>query len=120
MKTINEITDDELIFNERCEFQLYGYELKREWNSLSVDDRSGFRTSKERTTKLSAESILDGIYDSMEDDGYEEMSIHLWDDTTEKFKQRFQELLDEISKFGAAEVYIPDKHIDPDVDLEDD
>lgn len=119
MKTINEITDDELIFNERCEFQLYGYELKREWNSLSVDDRSSFRTSKERTTKLSAESILDGIYDSMEDDGYEEMSIQLWDDTTDEFKQRFQVLLDEISGFPSAKVYDIDESINPFVDLEE-
>lgn len=119
MKTINEITDDELIFNERCEFQLYGYELKREWNSLSVDDRSSFRTSKERTTKLSAGTILDWIYDSMEDDGYEDMFVHLWDDTSEEFKQRMQALLDEISNFPSAKVYDIDESINPYVDLEE-
>lgn len=119
MKTINEITDDELIFNERCEFQLYGYELKREWNSLSVDDRSSFRTSKERTTKLSAESILDGIYEDMESNGYEEMFVHLWNDTNEEFKQRMQALLDEISNFPSAKVYDIDESINPFVDLED-
>ena len=119
MKTINEITDDELIFNERCEFQLYGYELKREWNSLSVDDRSSFRTSKERTTKLSAESILDGIYENMESNGYEEMFVHLWDDTDEEFKQRMQGLLDEISNFPSAKVYEIDEDINPFVDLEE-
>lgn len=42
MKNINEIQDDVLIFDEQGEFQLYGYELKHEWNSLSVDERSGF------------------------------------------------------------------------------
>lgn len=120
MKTINEITDDELIFNERCEFQLYGYELKRKWNSLSVDERSSFRTSKERTTKLSAESVLYWIYDDMEDDGYEDMSIHLWNDTTEEFKQRMQGLLDEISNFPSAKVYDIDEDINPFVDLEED
>lgn len=51
MKTINEITDDVLIFDEQGEFRLYGYDLKSEWNSLSVADRSGFRISKERVKK---------------------------------------------------------------------
>lgn len=119
MKTINEIQDDELVFNEHTHSQIEASDLKDEWNSLSVDDRSSFRTSKERTTKLSAESILDWIYDSMEDDGYEEMSIQLWDDTTDEFKQRFQVLLDEISGFPSAKVYDIDESINPFVDLED-
>ena len=119
MKNINEIEDDVLIFDEQGEFQLYGYELKHEWNLLSVDERSGFRTSKEKVNKFSAETVLDWIYDSMEDDGYEEMSIYLWDDTTEKFKQRMQALLDEISSFPNAKVYDIDESINPFVDLED-
>lgn len=119
MKNINEIEDDVLIFDEQGEFQLYGYELKHEWNSLSVDERSGFRTSKEKVNKFFAETVLDWIYDSMEDDGYEEMSIHLWNDTTEKFKQRFQELLDEISEFPSAKVYDIDESINPFVDFEE-
>lgn len=119
MKTINEITDDELIFNERCEFQLYGYELKREWNSLSVDDRSSFRTSKERTIKLSAKSVLDSIYDEMDSEGYEDMFDALWNDTSEEFKQRMQGLLDEISDFPSAKVYDIDEDINPFVDLKE-
>lgn len=119
MKTINEITDDVLIFDEQGEFRLYGYDLKSEWNSLSVADRSGFRISKGRVKKMSVESVLDWIYDDMEDDGYEEMSIHLWDDTTEEFKQRFQVLLDEISNFPSAKVYDIDELINPFVDLEE-
>ena len=118
MKTINEVEDDILIFDEKDEFRLYGDELKREWNSLSVDERSGFRTSKERIIKWSARTILDWIYDSMEDDGYEEMSIQLWNDTTEEFEQRFQALLDEISNFPSAKVYDIDEPINPFVDLE--
>lgn len=119
MKSINEIKDDVLIFNKNNEFQLYGNELKNEWNSLSVADRSGFRISKERVKKMSVESVLDWIYDDMEDDGYEEMSIHLWDDTTEEFKQRFQVLLDEISEFPSAKVYDIGEVINPFVDLEE-
>ena len=120
MKTINEIQDDELLFNEQTHSQIEACDLKHEWNSLNEDERSGWRTSKERTIKLFAETILDGIYDSMADDGYENMAGMLWEETTDDFKQRLQAVLDEISKFGAAEVYIPDKHIDPNVDLEED
>ena len=55
----------------------------------------------------------------MEDDGYEEMSMHLWNDTTEDFKQRFQVLLDEISGFPSAKVYDIDDYISSFVDLEE-
>lgn len=119
MKTINEIEDDVLIFDENNEFQLYGYELKRKWNTLSIDDRSNFRSTKERIIKWSAGTILDWIYDAMEDDGYEEMSVQLWNDTTEEFKQRVQTLLDEISSFPSAKVYDFDESINPFVDLEE-
>lgn len=120
MKTINEIQDDVLIFDKNNEFRLYGYELKSEWNSLSVDDRSNFKTSTERVKKFSAGTVLDWIYDCMEDDGYEEMSIHLWNDTTEEFEKKFQALLDEISDFPSAKVYDIDEDINPFVDLEED
>ena len=117
MKTINEIKDDDLVFNEQTHFQIYVSDLKHEWNSLNVDDRSGWRTSKERTIKLSAKSELDWIYDSMEDDGYEDMRSNLWDDTSEEFKQRMQALLDEISNFPSARILDIDESINPYVDL---
>ena len=120
MKTINEIQDDELVFYEQNDSQIYACDLKREWNSLNEDERSGWRTLKERTIKLSAESVLDWIYDDMEQDGYEDMFVHLWDDTSEEFKQRMQGLLDEISNFPSAKVYDIDEDINSFVDLEED
>lgn len=120
MKTINEIKDDDLVFNEQTHSQIYACDLKREWNSLNEGKRSDWRALKERTIKLSVESVLDGIYEDMESDGYEDMFIHLWDDTSEEFKQRMQGLLDEISNFPSAKVYDIDEDIDPFVDLEDD
>ena len=121
MKTINEIQDDELVFDERNDSQIYACDLKREWNSLNGDERSGWRTLKERTIKLSAGTVLDSIYDDMESsDGYEDMFVHLWDDTDEEFKQRMQALLDEISNFPSAKVYDIDENINPFVDLEED
>jgi hypothetical protein len=121
MKTINEIKDDELVFNEQTHSQIEAYDLKREWNSLNEDERSGWRTLKERTIKLSAETVLDRIYEDMEwSDGYEDMFVHLWDGTSEEFKQRMQGLLDEISNFPSAKVYDFDENINPFVDLEED
>ena len=119
MKTINEIPDDELVFDERNDSQIYSCDLKREWNSLNEDERSGWKTLKERTIKLSAESVLNWIYDYMEQDGYEDMFVHLWDNTSEEFKQRMQGLLDEISNFPSAKVYDIDENINPFVDLEE-
>lgn len=119
MKTINEIQDDELLFNEQTHSQIEACDLKREWNSLNEDERSGWKTLKERTIKLSAKSELDWIYDSMEDDGYEDMRSNLWDDTSEEFIQRMQALLDEISHFPSAKVYDIDEDINPFVDLEE-
>ena len=120
MKTINEIKDDDLVFNEQTHSQIYAFDLKREWNSLNEDERSGWRTLKERIIKLSAESVLDWIYEYMEQDGYEDMFVYLWDATSEEFKQRMQGLLDEISSFPSAKVYDIDEGINPYVDLEDD
>jgi hypothetical protein len=119
MKTINEIQDDDLVINEQTHSQIYACDLKREWNSLNEDERSGWKTLKERTIKLSAEIVLDGIYENMESEGYEDMFICLWDDTSEEFKQRVQALLDEISNFPSAKVYDIDENINPFMDLEE-
>ena len=119
MKTINKIKDDDLVFNEQTHSQIYASDLKHEWNSLNKDERSGWRTLKERTIKLYAESVLDWIYDYMEQDGYEDMYVHLWDDTSEEFKQRMQGLLDEISNFPTAVIFDLDESIDSFVDLEE-
>ena len=120
MKTINEIKDDDLVFNEQTNSQTEVSDLKSEWNSLNEDERSGWKTLKERTIKLSAKTVLDSIYEDMEQDGYEDMFVHLWDDTSEEFIQRMQALLDEISDFPSAKVYDIDEPINPFVDLEED
>lgn len=40
MKTINEIQDHELVFDERNDSQIYAFDLKHEWNSSDEDVRS--------------------------------------------------------------------------------
>ena len=120
MKTINEIKDDEWVFNEHTHSQIEASDLKGEWNSLNVDDRSGWRTLKERNKeKISAEMVLDWIYESIAENGYEDMFNYLWDDTSEEFKQRMQALLDEISDFRSAVICDLDESINPFVDLEE-
>lgn len=119
MKTINEIKDDDLVFNEQTHSQIYVSDLKHEWNSLNENERSGWWTLKERRNKLSAESVLDWIYEYMEQDGYEDMFVHLWDDTSEEFKQRFQKILDEICDFPSSMILDVDETINPFVDLEE-
>ena len=87
---------------------------------MNKHERGGWRTLEERTIKLSADTVLDSIYEDMElSDGYEDMFVHLWDDTSEEFKQRTQALLDEISNFPSAKVYDIDEPINPFVDLEE-
>lgn len=121
MKTIKEIQDDELVFNEQTHFQMYASDLKRDWNSLNEDERSGWRTLKERNKeKISAEIVLDWIYESIAENGYEDMFNYLWDDTSKKFKQRLQKILDEISDFPSAMILDVDETINPYVDLEED
>ena len=56
----------------------------------------------------------------MEQDGYEDMFVHLWDGTSEEFKQRFQKILDEIYNFPSAMILDVDEAINPYVDLEED
>ena len=119
MKTINEIKDYEQVYDELNDEQIYACDLKSEWNSLSIDERNNFRSTKERIIKLSAESVLDWIYEYMEQDGYEDMFVHLWDGTSEEFKQRFQKILDEICDFPSAMILDVDETINPFVDLEE-
>ena len=121
MKTINEIQDDEWVFNEHTHSQIEASDLKGEWNSLNEDERSGWRTLKERNReKISAEIVLDWIYESIAENGYEDMFNYLWDDTSEEFKQRMQALLDEISDFRSVIICDLDESINPFVDLEED
>lgn len=74
---------------------------------------------KEKKQKISAESVLDWIYDSMDSGGYEDMFVYLWDDTSEEFKQRLQKILDEISNFPSAMILDVDETINPYMDFEE-
>ena len=118
--TINDTKNEEWYIETETYFVAPMCDLRQEWNSYHPTDRNMYYIPRIEVQKVDASYVLEWIYDRMADDGYENMAEMLWDDTTDDFKQRLQEVLDEISKFSAAEVYYPDKYIDPNVDLEDD
>lgn len=118
--TINDTKNEEWYIETETCFVAPMCDLRQEWNSYHPTDRNMYYIPRIEVQKVDASDVLEWIYDRMADDGYENMAEMLWDDTTDYFKQRLQEVLDEISKFSAAEVYYPDKYIDPNVDLEDD
>ena len=118
--TINDTENEEWYIETDTFFVAPMCDLRQEWNSYHPTDRNMYYIPRIEVQKVDANDVLEWIYDRMADDGYENMAGMLWEETTDDFKQRLQAVLDEISKFGAAEVYIPDKYIDPDVDLEED
>ena len=117
--TINDTENEEWYIETNTCFVAPMCDLRSEWNTYHPTDRNMYYIPRIEVRKVDAADVLEWIYDSMEDNGYDNMAEMLWDETTEDFKQRLQAVLDEISNFGAAKVYYPDKHIDPDVDLEE-
>lgn len=117
--TINDTENEECYIETNTYFVGPMCDLRQEWNSYHSTDRNMYYIPRIEVRKVDVGDVLEWIYDRMADDGYENMAGMLWEATTDDFKQRLQAGLDEISKFGAAEVYIPDKYIDPNVDLEE-
>lgn len=103
MKTINEISDDELVFNS--DELIYGYELKEKWNSLKPSQRRNWYTTSRRRISISAREVLSSIYEDIDSEGYEDMEARLWNETTDDLIEKLQNVLDEISEFASAVVY---------------
>lgn len=118
--TINDTENEEWYIETNTYFVGPMCDLRQEWNTYHSTDRNMYYIPRIEVRKVDAEDVLEWIYERMADDGYDNMAGMLWEETTEDFKKRLQSVLDEISNFGAAEVYYPDKYIDPNVDLEDD
>lgn len=117
MKTINEVADDEIVFSPHGNM-MYGYELKQEWNSQSIVERTGWKTAVPRKGKLSAKAVLAEIYRELEETGYDDMAERLWDETTDDIITRLQSVLDDIASFSSAVVYDLDEWIYADVEVE--
>lgn len=118
--TINETDYDGYYYESESDSVLLMSDLRRDWNCYHPTDRATFYTTKMKIAKITVDEALKAIYDKIEENGCEHMSWYLFEDTPKEFKRLMQQLLDEVPNFGRVEYYVPDKHIDPNVDLEDD
>ena len=118
--TINDTDYDGYYYESESDSYLPMSDLWREWNSMRSIGRDTFYTTKMKIAKISVDEALWAIYYEIEKNGIEDTAWYLFEDTPKEFKQLMQQLLDEIPSFGRVEYYVKDKHIDPDVDLEDD
>ena len=105
--TINDTKNEEWYIETNTCFVGPMCDLRKEWNSYHSTDRNMYYIPRIEVRKVDAEDVLEWIYERMDDDGYDNMAGMLWEETTDDFKKRLQSVLDEISNFGAAEVYYP-------------
>ena len=108
--TINDTDYDGYYYESESDSYLPMSDLRQEWNRMRSIGRDTFYTTKMKIAKITADEALWAIYYEIEKNGIEDMAWYLFE----------QQLLDEIPSFGRVEYYVKDKHIDPDVDLEDD
>lgn len=95
-------------------------DVKQRWNTMTVQERKGFKTTKPCYFKPYARDVLENIYQDFEEwEGIEDGALRLWNDTPSDFVTRFQELLDEISEFPSSEYFIIYMDIDPTIDLKE-
>lgn len=118
--TINDTDYNGYFYETETDSVLPMCDLRQEWNYYHPTDRKTYYTTKMKIAKISVDEALRAIYDKMEEKGCEHMAWYLFEDTPKEFKQLMQQLLDEIPNFGIVDYYVPDKHIDPNVDLEED
>lgn len=117
MISINDV-DCEFLWNG-TEFELTE-DVKRRWNSMDEQERSKYLTTISDRIWLSANDVLGELYEQLEDTyGFDELTNRLWDDTTDNFFNRFQDMLDEISEFESAEFLTTNDEIDTTIDLKE-
>ena len=109
-----------------CEYLWDGNEheltedVKQRWNSMDEQERSKYLTTDTDRIYFSANEVLCNLFEESEDNyGINGLSDCLWDDTTDEFFNRFQEMLDEISEFESAKFLRTVDEIDPTIDLDD-
>lgn len=117
MISINDVDCEYLWNGNESEFT---EDVKERWNSMDEQERSKYLTTYTETVYISANEVLSTLFEQLEDNyGIDGMYDGLWNDTTDEFFNRFQEMLDEISEFESAEFLKTDDEIDPTIDLED-
>lgn len=119
--TINDTDYNGYYYESETDSVLPMCDLRQEWNYYHPTDRATYYTTKMKIAKITVDEALQEIYHKMEEKSCDEhMAWYLFERTPKEFKQLMQQLLDEIPNFGWVEYYVPDKHIDPNVDLEED
>ena len=117
MISINDV-NCEFLWNGK-EFELTE-EVKKRWNGMNEQERSKYLTTTSDRIWLSANEVLGELYEKLEDDyGFDDLCDKLWNDTTDDFFNRFQDMLDEISELESAEFLTTNDEIDTTIDLEE-
>ena len=112
------LINDGSIFLEQTRF------VKQDWNDMDEEERSGYWTTEACNIQLNAYTVLEDLFDKIEEDYYYEVDVddfseRLWDNLPDDFIKRFQELLDEFSELNESIVLKRGKQIDPTIDLKE-
>lgn len=119
MISINDVECRYLVDTDTASYVLKKW-VKRNWNSMTKEERSHYWTTKQYIIRLYARSLLCELYDRIEDNYYDDyLYERLWADTPAGFVQRLQSILDEICTFNSATVLKRDEQIDPTIDVEE-
>lgn len=123
MISINDVNcetliNDNSIFLDKTRF------VKQDWNDMDEEERSGYWTTEACNIQLNAYTVLEYLFDKIEEDYYYEVEVddfaeQLWDNIPDYFVKRFQELLDEFSDLNESMVLKRGEQIDPTIDLEE-
>lgn len=117
MISINDVDCEYLWNGNEIEFT---EDVKERWNSMDEQERSKYSTTYADRIEFSAKSVLNDLFEQSEEHyGIEGMCDNLWDDTTDEFVNRFQKILDEISEFYSAELFVEADEIYTTIDLEE-
>ena len=113
--TINEVDSDSYYWDENEQEMDKMYELKKVWNNLPIERRTGFFTLKKEPFGIEARSVLEDLYEKLADNEveFEDTYERLEADTTEEYVQELQEVLDKINDFPTAGVYVRNDYINP-------
>lgn len=102
----------EFLFNEKTEEIRDTNEVQDEWKKYTEEEKESWYTTKLSRARANARDVLCNIFEEFEAEGYEDMASRCWNDTSEEQIARLQEVLDDICKGSAFEVYEREEKID--------
>ena len=93
-------------------------ELKEVWNTMTKDERTGLYTTKLKHYTFDAKDVIESALLTLCDDGYEEMYDKCLEDITKEQIKRLQAVLDDISDNASYYVFVEDRLINPESELD--